>query len=94
MALTSLDVRRIAELARLEIGADEEARMLEQLNAIFRIVEQLSAVDTSGVEPIHAARASRSAPAPARRRGQRSRDRERYQQRAPAARTGSTSCRR
>lgn len=53
MALTSSDVRRIAELARLDLGADEEARMLEQLNNFFRIVEQMSAVDTSGVEPLY-----------------------------------------
>jgi aspartyl-tRNA(Asn)/glutamyl-tRNA(Gln) amidotransferase subunit C len=53
MALTSLDVRRIAELARLDLGADEQARMLEQLNSFFRIVEQMSAVETSGVEPLY-----------------------------------------
>ena len=53
MALTPADVRRIAELARLELGADEEARMLVQLNAFFGIVEQMSAVDTKGVEPLY-----------------------------------------
>jgi aspartyl-tRNA(Asn)/glutamyl-tRNA(Gln) amidotransferase subunit C len=53
MALTSSDVRRIAELARLDLDAGETARMLEQLNAFFRIVEQMSAVDTSGVEPLY-----------------------------------------
>jgi len=53
MALTPLDVRRIAELARLDLGADEQARMLEQLNSFFRIVEQMSAVETSGVEPLY-----------------------------------------
>ena len=53
MALTSSDVRRIAELARLDLGADEEARMLEQLNSFFRIVAQMSAVDTRGVEPLY-----------------------------------------
>jgi aspartyl-tRNA(Asn)/glutamyl-tRNA(Gln) amidotransferase subunit C len=53
MALTSFDVRRIAELARLDLGSDEQARMLEQLNAFFRIVEQMSAVETSGVEPLY-----------------------------------------
>jgi aspartyl-tRNA(Asn)/glutamyl-tRNA(Gln) amidotransferase subunit C len=53
MALTSSDVRRIAELARLDLGSDEEARMLDQLNSFFRIVEQMSAVDTSGVEPLY-----------------------------------------
>ena len=53
MALTPADVRRIAELARLDLGADEQAAMLEQLNSFFRIVEQMSAVDTSGVEPLY-----------------------------------------
>ena len=53
MALTSADVRRIAELARLDLGAAEEALMLEQINSFFRIVEQMSAVDTSGVEPLY-----------------------------------------
>ena len=53
MALTSSDVRRIAELARLDLGAAEEAQMLEQINSFFRIVEQMSAVDTSGVEPLY-----------------------------------------
>ena len=53
MALTPSDVRRIAELARLDLGSDDEARMLEQLNSFFRIVEQMSAVDTSGVEPLY-----------------------------------------
>ena len=52
MALTSSDVRRIAELARLDLGAAEEAQMLEQINSFFRIVEQMSAVDTGGVEPL------------------------------------------
>ena len=53
MALTSSDVRRIAELARLDLGAAEEAQMLEQINSFFRIVEQMSAVDTRGVEPLY-----------------------------------------
>ena len=53
MALTPSDVRRIADLARLDLGSDEQARMLEQLNSFFRIVEQMSAVETSGVEPLY-----------------------------------------
>ena len=53
MALTLTDVRRIAELARLDLGAAEEALMLEQINSFFRIVEQMSAVDTRGVEPLY-----------------------------------------
>ena len=53
MALTPADVSRIAHLARLELQADEQAAMLGQLNGFFRIVEQMSAVDTRGVEPLY-----------------------------------------
>ncbi len=52
MALTATDVERIAQLARLALGADERAAMLDQLNGFFRIVERMSAVDTTGVEPL------------------------------------------
>ncbi len=52
MALTPADVERIAQLARLALGPDEKSAMLVQLNGFFRIVEQMSAVDTSGVEPL------------------------------------------
>lgn len=53
MALTPQDVSRIAHLARLELRPDEEAAMLAQLNDFFGIVEQMGAVDTSGVEPLY-----------------------------------------
>lgn len=53
MALTPDDVSRIAHLARLELKADEQAAMLEQLTGFFRIVEQMSAVDTRGVDPLY-----------------------------------------
>lgn len=53
MALTPDDVGRIAHLARLELHAAEQAAMLTQLNAFFSIVEQMSAVDTTGVEPLY-----------------------------------------
>lgn len=53
MALTPKDVSRIADLARLELQPSEQAAMLTQLNGFFSIVEQMSAVDTSGVEPLY-----------------------------------------
>ena len=53
MSLTPEDVSRIAHLARLELGAAESAALLGQLNGFFRIVEQMSAVDTRGVEPLY-----------------------------------------
>jgi aspartyl-tRNA(Asn)/glutamyl-tRNA(Gln) amidotransferase subunit C len=53
MALTPDDVGRIANLARLELQASEQAAMLQQLNGFFSIVERMSAIDTSGVEPLY-----------------------------------------
>ena len=53
MALTPQEVSRIAQLARLELQPAEAAAMLSQLNGFFRVVEQMSAVDTSGIEPLY-----------------------------------------
>ena len=53
MALTFDDVSRIAHLARLELQPAEQAAMLAQINGFFSIVERMSAVDTSGVEPLY-----------------------------------------
>jgi aspartyl-tRNA(Asn)/glutamyl-tRNA(Gln) amidotransferase subunit C len=52
MALTSQDLDRIANLARLELQPSESEHMLTQLNGFFDIVEQMRAVDTSGLEPL------------------------------------------
>ena len=58
MALTSQDVSRIAQLARLELRDDEQAAMLTQLNEFFDIVEKMRAVDTSGGEPLYTPRSA------------------------------------
>jgi aspartyl-tRNA(Asn)/glutamyl-tRNA(Gln) amidotransferase subunit C len=51
--MLSLDeIRRIADLARLELAPDEAAAMQQQLNDIFAMVDRMNAVDTSGVEPM------------------------------------------
>jgi aspartyl-tRNA(Asn)/glutamyl-tRNA(Gln) amidotransferase subunit C len=52
MALTLDDVRRIAHLARMAIDEAEARAALSQLNAVFRLVEEMQAVDTRGVEPM------------------------------------------
>ena len=52
MSLTTLDIQRIANLARLALQPAEEARMLDKINDFFGIVEQISAVDTTGVVPM------------------------------------------
>ncbi len=52
MSLNDQDIQRIANLARLELQPDEQARMLSQINDFFGIVEQIRAVDTTGVVPM------------------------------------------
>ncbi|MEP6825432.1 MAG: Asp-tRNA(Asn)/Glu-tRNA(Gln) amidotransferase subunit GatC [Ramlibacter sp.] len=52
MALTPQDIDRIANLAKLELQPQESERMLTQINGFFDIVEQMRAVDTTGVEPL------------------------------------------
>ena len=52
MALTPQDIGRIAHLARLELSPSESDRMLTQLNGFFATVEQMRAVDTSGIDPL------------------------------------------
>jgi aspartyl-tRNA(Asn)/glutamyl-tRNA(Gln) amidotransferase subunit C len=46
------DVHRVAELAHLELGPDEAARMRRDLNAILDYVAQLAELDTAHVAPM------------------------------------------
>lgn len=52
MALTSQDIERVANLARLELRPDETDRVLGQLNGFFTLVAQMDAVNTDGIEPL------------------------------------------
>jgi aspartyl-tRNA(Asn)/glutamyl-tRNA(Gln) amidotransferase subunit C len=52
MSLTSTDIARIANLARLELKPDESQKILGQMNDFFDIVEKMRAVDTQGIEPL------------------------------------------
>lgn len=52
MTLTLDDVRRIAHLARIDIDAIEATAVHAQLEAIFALINELRAVDTSQVEPM------------------------------------------
>jgi aspartyl-tRNA(Asn)/glutamyl-tRNA(Gln) amidotransferase subunit C len=47
--VTIEEVRRVAELANLELTAEEEPRMQRDLNAILGHIAQLNELDTSGV---------------------------------------------
>jgi aspartyl-tRNA(Asn)/glutamyl-tRNA(Gln) amidotransferase subunit C len=50
--LTLDEVRRIADLARIEVADGDVAALQQQLNGIFGLIEQMRAVDTTGVEPM------------------------------------------
>jgi aspartyl-tRNA(Asn)/glutamyl-tRNA(Gln) amidotransferase subunit C len=52
MALTREDVKRAARLARIAIDETEADAVLEQLARIFVMIEQMQAVDVTGVEPM------------------------------------------
>ena len=51
MSLTQQDVKRIADLARLELTSDELDLYTRQLGDILTYVEQIRALDTTGVVP-------------------------------------------
>jgi aspartyl-tRNA(Asn)/glutamyl-tRNA(Gln) amidotransferase subunit C len=46
------DVERVAELANLDLAADEKPRMQRDLNAILEYVAQLNELNTSAIEPM------------------------------------------
>jgi aspartyl-tRNA(Asn)/glutamyl-tRNA(Gln) amidotransferase subunit C len=52
MALTLADVHRIAHLARIEIDAAAAGEVHRKLEAIFAMINELQAVDTTGIVPM------------------------------------------
>lgn len=50
--VTIEDVRRVAELANLELTAEEEPRMQRDLNAILGHIAELNELDTKDVLPM------------------------------------------
>ena len=52
MSLNLADVKRIAHLARIAVEEDEMPGYLQQLSNILNLVEEMQAVDTTGIEPM------------------------------------------
>ena len=52
MSLNPDQVERIARLARIELSPAEAAQTRDRLNAILGLIEQLQAVDTTGIAPM------------------------------------------
>ncbi len=52
MAFSIDEVKKIADLARIDFSEAEMEQMSKELDAIVHYVEQLRSVDTEGIEPI------------------------------------------
>ena len=52
MKVTDEDVAYVADLANLELSAEERAGMLRDLNSILEYVDRLNELDTSKVAPM------------------------------------------
>jgi aspartyl-tRNA(Asn)/glutamyl-tRNA(Gln) amidotransferase subunit C len=52
MSVDAATVRRIAHLARIAVAEDEVEHLKGELNVMLAFVEQLSAVNVDGVEPM------------------------------------------
>ncbi len=50
--VTVEDVKRVAELAHLELAPEETGSMVRDLNAILDYVAELNELDTEGVAPL------------------------------------------
>jgi len=52
MALSTEDIKKIAHLARIEVNDNEAAATLTKLSGILGLIEQMQAVDTTGIVPM------------------------------------------
>jgi aspartyl-tRNA(Asn)/glutamyl-tRNA(Gln) amidotransferase subunit C len=52
MSLSTEEVKKISLLARLAISDEEAQQYSDSLSEIFDLVEQMNAVDTTGIEPM------------------------------------------
>lgn len=52
MNITDETIDHLAHLSRLEFNGDQKVRIKSDLNKIVAFVDQLSTVDTNGIEPL------------------------------------------
>jgi aspartyl-tRNA(Asn)/glutamyl-tRNA(Gln) amidotransferase subunit C len=52
MSLSSQDIERIAHLARIRVTPADVADVQAKLDGIFKLIDEMQAVDTKGVEPM------------------------------------------
>jgi len=52
MALSIEDIKKVAHLARIEVSESDAVATLAKLTGILGLIEQMQAVDTTGIEPM------------------------------------------
>ena len=52
MKITEKDVSYVADLAHLDLTAEERTRMVKDLNSILGYIDQMNELDTANVEPM------------------------------------------
>jgi aspartyl-tRNA(Asn)/glutamyl-tRNA(Gln) amidotransferase subunit C len=52
MSLSDDQIRRIARLARIAVRPEELAAVAERLNRVLGLIDQMRAIDTTGIEPM------------------------------------------
>lgn len=52
MSLSDDDIRRIADLGRLNISEEDVVKVGKELNDIFEMIEQIRSVDTTNIAPM------------------------------------------
>ncbi|WP_024460792.1 MULTISPECIES: Asp-tRNA(Asn)/Glu-tRNA(Gln) amidotransferase subunit GatC [unclassified Marinimicrobium] len=52
MAIASSDIAKLAHLARIAVSDDEVGQVTERISDVLNLVDQLQAVDTTGVKPM------------------------------------------
>ena len=52
IALSAGDIRRIADLGRIDLSEEQTQVIQSELNDIFQMIEQIRSVNTDGIEPM------------------------------------------
>ena len=52
MTIEQSEIEKIADLARLRIEGEQIGEVTQRIDSILTMVDQLQAIDTSGVEPM------------------------------------------
>ncbi|MCP4726248.1 MAG: Asp-tRNA(Asn)/Glu-tRNA(Gln) amidotransferase subunit GatC [bacterium] len=53
MSVNDFDIKKVADLARLELTPEEEDRFGKQLKEVLSYMDKLNEINTEGVEPLH-----------------------------------------